>query len=105
MIRTQTVNLLRWDPPRRGRTMTDGNGGRLMDNITLARRLTAHADALGERGAGLFRRRAFRKAAEVLLRLDRPAADILTAGGRKALALLPGIGRSIADAIDQLIRT
>lgn len=76
-----------------------------MDNITIARRLTAHADALGERGSDLFRRRAFRKAAEVLLRLDRPATDILTVGGRKALAQLPGIGRSIADAIEQLILT
>ena len=76
-----------------------------MDNTTIARRLTAHADSLGDRGADLYRRRAFRKAAEMMLRLETPALEILTTAGRKGLAQLPGIGASLAQAIEQLIRT
>jgi DNA polymerase (family X) len=76
-----------------------------MDNQTIARRLTAHADSLGTRGSDLYRRRAFRTAAETLLRLDQPATEILAASGRKGLAKLPGIGASLAEAIEQLIRT
>jgi DNA polymerase/3'-5' exonuclease PolX len=76
-----------------------------MDNETIARRLTAHADSLGSKGSDLYRRRAFRAAVDTLLRLDQPVTEILAAAGRKGLAKLPGIGRSLADAIEQLIRT
>jgi DNA polymerase/3'-5' exonuclease PolX len=76
-----------------------------MDNTTIARRLTAHADSLGEKGSDLYRRRAFRRAAEAMLRLEQPARDILTETGRKGLAMLPGIGTSLAEAIEQLIQT
>jgi DNA polymerase/3'-5' exonuclease PolX len=76
-----------------------------MNNITIANRLTAFADALGQHGSELYRRRAYRGAAETLLRLERPAADILAQSGRKGLAALPGIGNSLAAAIEQLIRT
>jgi DNA polymerase/3'-5' exonuclease PolX len=76
-----------------------------MDNTTLARHLTSHAAGLGDKGSDLYRRRAFRTAAEALLRMDTQAAEVLARSGRKGLAGLPGIGRSLADALEQLIRT
>jgi DNA polymerase/3'-5' exonuclease PolX len=85
--------------------MMASNGGRHVDNQTIARRLTAHADSLGTRGSDLYRRRAYRTAAETLLRMEQQATTILAASGRKGLAKLPGIGTSLAEAIEQLIRT
>jgi DNA polymerase/3'-5' exonuclease PolX len=76
-----------------------------MDNHTIAQCLRTHANALGECGADLYRRRAFRRAADVLLRLDVQVAELLVSSGRQGLAELPGIGSSLADAIEQLIRT
>jgi DNA polymerase (family X) len=76
-----------------------------MDNITIARRLMAHADTLGQHGSDLYRRRAFRNAAEVLLRLERPAAEIVATEGRSGLKALPGVGASLSRVIEELILT
>jgi DNA polymerase/3'-5' exonuclease PolX len=41
----------------------------------------------------------------MLLRLESEAVDLLATSGRRGLAALPGIGDSLAAAIEQLIRT
>ena len=49
--------------------------------------------------------RAYRTAAETLRSLDRPAAEILRREGVAGLEQLPGIGRSLAQTIEKLVRT
>ncbi len=72
-----------------------------MDNRTIANRLIDYAHHLEAREASLYRIKAYRRAAETILRLERPAADIVAERGRNGLKELPGIGatcrtRSIA---------
>jgi DNA polymerase/3'-5' exonuclease PolX len=76
-----------------------------MDNREIARRLQAYAHELDAEHANLHERRAYRQAAEAMLRLERPAADIVAAGGRKELEALPGIGSHLSFTIEVLIRT
>ena len=75
-----------------------------MDNRTLARRLTRIAHDLESTHGSLFRIRAYRRAAETILSLDRPIGDIIAARGRKGLADLPGIGRKLSTTIETLIQ-
>ena len=74
-----------------------------MDNRTLAKRLAARAHALEKGHASLFRIRAYRRAAETILGLDVPVADLIQVGGRKKLADLPGIGRRLSRTIENLV--
>jgi DNA polymerase/3'-5' exonuclease PolX len=76
-----------------------------MDNYTIAQRLTAYAHHLEESAPSLYRSRAYRRAASTLLGLDRPAAEIVAAEGRKGLQALPGIGAHLAYTIEELVRT
>lgn len=77
-----------------------------MDNRTLAVKLTAHAHQVEvSREASLYRVRAYRRAAQTLLALDRPAAEILEEHGRRGLERLPGIGSHLSYTIAELIRT
>ena len=52
-----------------------------------------------------FKPRAYEKAAFSVAALDRPLAEIYAAGGVKALAAIPGIGKGIAERIEELLRT
>jgi len=52
-----------------------------------------------------FKPRAYAKAADSVAALDAPVAELHAAGGVKALAALPGIGRSIAEKIGELLAT
>ena len=52
-----------------------------------------------------FKPRAYEKAAYVIEALDRPAAELWAAGGVKALAALPNVGKGIAERIGELIDT
>ena len=74
-----------------------------MDNRTLANRLAERAHALEGAHASLFRIRAYRRAAETILALDVPVADLLARSGRKKLADLPGIGRRLSRTIEDLL--
>jgi hypothetical protein len=76
----------------------------LMDNQQIADRLREHARALEQEG-DLFRVRAYRRAAEAILRLDRPAAEIVAHDGRKGLEAVAGVGSHLALTIERLIRT
>ena len=75
-----------------------------MDNRSIARRLLAMAHALEERHANFHRVKAYRRAAETVLGLDRPVEDLVAGAGRRALAELPGIGGSLSEKIEKLVR-
>ena len=76
-----------------------------MDNLTIAQRLRDHARQLDGRDGNLFRIRAYRRAAQILLGLDRPVAEVLTESGAKGLQAIPGIGDHLAFTIEHLART
>lgn len=76
-----------------------------MDNRTIAKRLTEHANFLYRRQENLYRVRAYRRAAQVVLGLDRPLADLLAEEGRDGLETLPGIGSHLSFTLEGLVRT
>jgi DNA polymerase (family 10) len=76
-----------------------------MTNRTIAIQLLEHAHDLEQRRSSLYRIRAYRRAAETILGLDRPLAEIASKSGRKSLRLLPGIGRSLSAALEKLLTT
>jgi DNA polymerase (family X) len=76
-----------------------------MDNHAIAQRLLEYADFLDAREVNVFRVRAYRKAAETILGLDRPVLDLIASEGRAGLEELPGIGTHLAYTLDELART
>ena len=76
-----------------------------MDNRTIAQQLMQHARCLGDQHAGLYRARAYRRAAETVLGLDEPVEHIVLLRGRRGLQELPGIGAHIADTLETLVHT
>src|SRR5712692_5754523 len=76
-----------------------------MDNRQIAQQLTAYAEYLEAREANLYRIRAYRRAAETILALDRPLADLVAAEGRAGLEELPGIGSHLSYTLEEIIRT
>ncbi len=76
-----------------------------MTNSELARKLQEYARDLRKRHENLFRVKAYRTAAEVVLRLDRPVADLVHERGRNALEELPGIGKHLAETITTYLET
>ncbi|MCI0459784.1 MAG: hypothetical protein L0Z62_22775 [Gemmataceae bacterium] len=76
-----------------------------MDNATIARRLTAHANELSGQIGNLYRLRAYRQAVLTIQQLERPLANILTESGVEGLSALPGIGSHLAFTIERLVRT
>jgi DNA polymerase (family 10) len=79
--------------------------GQPLHNEQLAQRLSEIADLLDAQSANLFRRRAYREAAETVRRLTRPVWQILSEEGVVALTRLPGIGTSIARTLQRLSET
>ena len=77
----------------------------LADNAVIAANLREYADLLEQQGADGFRIAAYRRAGATLESLDKPVGRILAENGNKGLVALPGIGRSIAVAITEMIRT
>ncbi|MBL8798230.1 MAG: hypothetical protein JNM56_30325 [Planctomycetia bacterium] len=76
-----------------------------MDNQTIARVLLEYAGFLGGHDLNLYRRRAYRRAAETLLRLEEPVERIVEEKGRRGLETLPGIGSHLSYTIEGLVRT
>jgi DNA polymerase/3'-5' exonuclease PolX len=76
-----------------------------MDNHTIAQQLMRQARYLGDQHASLYRARAYRRAAEIVLGLDKPIEDMLAQRGRRGLQELPGIGAHIAQTLETLVRT
>jgi DNA polymerase/3'-5' exonuclease PolX len=76
-----------------------------MTNRTIAAMLFDYAGFLEARQASLYRIRAYRRAAETILSLDRPVVKILAINGREGLAALPWIGRRLSSTIEDLVST
>jgi DNA polymerase/3'-5' exonuclease PolX len=74
-------------------------------NQKVADKLREAADVLEQQGANPFRVGAYRRAAETVAHLDRDLRDIVAAKGIEGLTVLPGIGRGIAAAIDEILRS
>jgi hypothetical protein len=75
------------------------------ENIGVAAKFRDFADLLDSQGADGFRARAYRKAADVVSRLERPLAEILAREGRDGLVALPAIGTGLAAAIAEMAAT
>jgi DNA polymerase (family 10) len=74
-------------------------------NGVVAARLEEAADLLGRQGANEFRVRAYRRGAETIRSMAPPVAQVVGKQGRQGLTRLPGIGDSLARAIEQLVTT
>ena len=85
--------------------MNPQNKMETITNEQMARRLETVADLLEAQQANPFRVQAYRIAAVTLRNLDEPASAILERDGLEGLIFLPGIGQSIARAIEQMVRT
>ncbi|MGL4552987.1 MAG: hypothetical protein ACRC33_17570 [Gemmataceae bacterium] len=76
-----------------------------MTNDEVKQVLLAHARELDRHGGSIFQARAFRAAALIVQGLTRPVEEIVEQRGRRGLESIPGIGRSIAYAIDSILTT
>ena len=76
-----------------------------MENRAIAQQLLRMAHSLEADHANFYRVKAYRRAAETVLGLERPVEEIVAGEGRKALKQLPGIGGSMSEKIEKLVRT
>jgi putative hydrolase len=74
-------------------------------NAEIADRLRETADLLSQQGANPFRVSAYRRAADTVLGLAEGVDEILRRDGVDGLIALPGIGRSLAAAIEEMVRS
>ncbi|UDL92705.1 DNA-binding protein [Mesorhizobium sp. PAMC28654] len=77
----------------------------LLENIGVAGKFHDFADLLDSQGADGFRARAYRRAADVVSRLERPLGEILAKEGRDGLIAFPAIGTGLAGAIAEMVAT
>ncbi|MCY1020406.1 helix-hairpin-helix domain-containing protein [Pyxidicoccus sp. MSG2] len=80
-------------------------GTKWKDNIDVADMLERVADLLEEQDAMPFRVNAYRKAATSIAKWPKPVAEVLASEGEAGLRELPGVGRSIAAAVAEWVRT
>ena len=76
-----------------------------LDNETIADALERVGDLLGAQDANRFRVRAYHRAAGILRGLPVSAVEVLETEGLKGLERIPGIGRSLASAVEELALT
>ncbi len=76
-----------------------------MTNKELADTFALVADLLEIKGEVIYKTLAYRKAAESLSSLGRDVNDIWKQGGQKALLEIPGVGKAIAEKIEELLKT
>jgi len=74
-------------------------------NQQIAMKLAQAADLLEQQGANPFRVTAYRRASDTIARLEQDIRELADAGGSAALVGLPGIGKGIASAIEELLAT
>ena len=74
-----------------------------ISNADIAKAMLEVADLLEAQQANPFRINAYRNAAETLKELPKSATNILATEGIQGLMDLPGIGRSLAAAIERLV--
>jgi len=77
----------------------------MSDNARCADRLREAADLLEAQGANPFRISAYRKAADTVLGLQEDVAALIEREGTEGLEALPGVGRGIASALLEMVRT
>ncbi|RKH27776.1 DNA-binding protein [Corallococcus praedator] len=75
------------------------------NNIDIADALERVADLLDTQDAMPYRVGAYRKAAATIATWPDSVAQVLAAGGEAGLRELPGVGKSIAAAVAELVRT
>jgi len=74
-----------------------------MTNQDIARKLRNHASELAHSGNNLYRVRAFRQAAVVVMGLPEEVSNLVANRGPKALESVPGIGKSLATTIAAIV--
>ena len=74
-----------------------------MTNQDIAQKLRNQATELAHSGNNLYRVRAFRQAAVVVMGLPDDVSALVANGGPKALERVPGIGKSLATSIAALV--
>jgi hypothetical protein len=74
-------------------------------NQRVASRLREAADLLQQQGANPFRVNAYRHAADTVAQLKEDLRDLVEREGDEGLIALPGIGISLAGAIQEMVRT
>lgn len=74
-------------------------------NAAIAGLLEQVAALMAEQGANPFRVGAYRRAARSLRTLDREVSDVAAQEGNAGLQKIPGVGRRIAAAIEEILRT
>jgi putative hydrolase len=89
--------------PERGPETTSASTSPL--NRLVAERLREGAVLLEQQGASPFRVAAYRRAADTVAGLAEDVADLMGRKGVEGLEALPGIGRSIAAAVAQMVLT
>lgn len=91
-----------------GNRQADGHPHRAPDtslNQQIADKLREAATLLEQQDASPFRIQAYRRAADTLVRLPIDGRDLFRQEGLEGLMALPAIGRSIAGAIAEILRT
>ena len=76
-----------------------------MNNKQLADTFMLIGNLLEIKGEIHYKYLAYKKAAETLVDLPRNASDIYEDGGTKALMEIPGVGKAIAEKIEELLTT
>ena len=74
-------------------------------NQKLAETFTLIADLLEIKGEIIYKTLAYRKAADSLTELGQDVADIWGEEGLKGLQAIPGVGKAIAEKIEELLET
>ena len=76
-----------------------------MENVEIAHVLSKYADLLEIQGEDLFRVLAYRNAARTIESLSQPVAQLLEEGKDLKKFKLPGIGKSMAEHVEEIIKT
>jgi DNA polymerase (family 10) len=76
-----------------------------MTNTEIANRLQEQARVLRKRHDNLYRVKAYRFAAQAVLRLEQPVERLVQEKGPHALEELPGIGKRLAKTIARYLET
>ena len=74
-------------------------------NREIAHQLDRVADLLEGLEANPFRVRSYRRVAEELRGLRRPAAEVYAKGGTQCLQEIPGVGRALSSSIAEIVET
>ena len=75
------------------------------NNQQIVQKLQLIANLLEIKGEIIYKTLAYRKAADSLSELGRDVGDIWAEEGLKGLQAIPGVGKAIAEKIDELLRT